>query len=236
MIGNGALGVAFLMGLTGSLHCAGMCGAIMWVMPFQFFSGNRKFLAIGLYHLARISVYAAMALAIYAFKDLFSPHFQQDISVILGCTLLLAGILSFLPGKALKLNMPWAGYVQRKLGSVIGQPDLFKIFIAGALNGLLPCGLVYMALSATLSLSTPIKAVAFIYAFGLGTLPLLIGITVLKNKVRIKTATMSRFAPVVIFAFGCLFILRGLNLGIPYLSPKVMVANHQIHSCCCHKK
>jgi len=234
MIG-GTLLAAFLMGLAGSLHCAGMCGAIMWIMPFQFFSGNLKFVAIALYHFARISMYAIMALLLYAFRDMFNPHIQQYVSVTLGCTLLIAGALSFLPGKLINVNVPWAGYIQRRLGSVIGKPDLFKITIAGGLNGLLPCGLVYMALSATLSLATPLAAVSFIYAFGLGTLPLLISVTLLKNKIRVKVAHISKFAPIIIFSFGCLFILRGLNLGIPYLSPHVEFVNHQIHSCC-HKQ
>lgn len=230
-----ALLVAILMGITGSLHCAGMCGAIMWIMPFQLFRGHRKIAAIAFYHFARVSMYAIMALVLYTFKGLFDPHIQQFISIVMGCVLLIAGILSFLPGKAVKMNVPWAGYFQKRLGAFIGQPDLVKITIAGGLNGLLPCGLVYMALSATLSLSTSLSAVGFMYAFGLGTLPMLIAITLLKSKIRSNVSHISKFVPIAIFSFGCLFLLRGLNLGIPYLSPKVEVVDHQIHSCC-HKK
>ncbi|MBC7552529.1 MAG: sulfite exporter TauE/SafE family protein [Taibaiella sp.] len=228
--------VAVLMGLAGSLHCAGMCGAIVWIMPFQSFSGITKLAAIALYHIARITVYALMALLLFTFRDMFNPHIQQFVSVFLGCLLLVAGILSFLPGqKIVKVKLPWAGYVQQKLGAVIGQPVLWKITMAGALNGLLPCGLVYMALSSTLSLGSPAAAVGFIYAFGLGTLPLLVSITLLKNQLHLRLANARRFAPILIFSFGCLFVLRGLNLGIPYLSPKVEIADHQIRSCC-HKK
>lgn len=52
------LTMAFIMGLTGSLHCAGMCGPIIWIMPFQVLNGFKKWLAIALYHIGRISVYA----------------------------------------------------------------------------------------------------------------------------------------------------------------------------------
>lgn len=231
-----ALLMALLMGLTGSLHCAGMCGAIIWIMPFQLFNGRKKIAAIALYHLARISVYVLMALTLYAFKDLFNARIQQYVSIALGCVLLTTGILSFLPGqKIIKTDMPWAGFVQRKLSTVIGQPVLWKITAAGALNGLLPCGLVYMALSATMSLGSPIAAAGFIYAFGLGTLPLLVSVTLLKNKINLRMAHVRKLVPVVIFSFGCLFLLRGLDLGIPYLSPKIQMVNHEIHSCC-HKK
>jgi sulfite exporter TauE/SafE len=229
--------VAILMGLAGSLHCAGMCGAIIWVMPFQFFSGGKKLVAVGLYHVARITVYATMAFVLYSFRDMFNPHIQQFISILLGSLLLFAGIISFLPGQQfVHINLPWSGYVQKRLSAVIGQPVLWKITMAGALNGLLPCGLVYMALSSTLSLSTPLAAIGFIYAFGLGTMPLLVGITLLKNKLHLRVAGARKFVPVVIFLFGGLFLLRGLNLGIPYLSPKVEIVNHKIIHSCCHRK
>ena len=72
--------MALVMGFTGSLHCAGMCGPIVWVMPFQQFAGPRKMLALALYHLGRISVYAALALVLFSFRGLFRPAVQQYIS------------------------------------------------------------------------------------------------------------------------------------------------------------
>ena len=59
------LTMALLMGLTGSLHCAGMCGPIIWVMPFQFISGFKKWMGIGLYHFGRITVYALLVLTLH---------------------------------------------------------------------------------------------------------------------------------------------------------------------------
>src|SRR5690606_17654537 len=87
--------MAYLMGLTGSLHCAGMCGPIIWVMPFRVLSGFSKWLGIFLYHVGRISVYAAMGAILHSFKSVFRPEWQQYISIVLGGTLLVAGILSF---------------------------------------------------------------------------------------------------------------------------------------------
>ena len=221
------------MGFTGSLHCAGMCGPIVWIMPFQLFNGAKKFLAIALYHIGRISVYAFLALVLHSFRNLFDPKIQQYISIVLGGILLLAGIVYFFSGHLSRFNMPWDSFVKKQLGNVIGKPGLSAITIAGMLNGLLPCGLVYMALSASITLNSASQAVGLIYFFGIGTMPMLVSITLLKNKVNFMRGTqIKKLAPVIVFSFGCLFVLRGLNLCIPYLRPKVEVVHNEIHSCC----
>ena len=229
--------MALLMGFTGSLHCAGMCGPIVWIMPFQAFTGFKKILALALYHFGRISVYAVLAVVLHSFRSLFDPKVQQYTSIILGGFLLVIGILSFVPNHTIKLKLPWAEYVKRELGRVIGRPGLGIMALAGILNGLLPCGLVYMALSASLTATTFFQAAAIMYVFGLGTLPMLVSITLLKTKLAfLRTNHIRKLVPVVVFCFGCLFIVRGMNLGIPYLSPKVVVEQHGIRSCCCHKR
>ncbi len=229
--------MALLMGFTGSLHCAGMCGPIVWIMPFQGFQGFKKFVALGLYHAGRISVYAALAIVVHSFRDIFDPKVQQYLSMFLGGILLVVGILSFVPNHVVKMKLPWAGYVKKRLGIIISRPGLSTLVTAGILNGLLPCGLVYMALSASLVASSAGQAAAMMYVFGLGTLPMLVSITLLKKRLSfLRTNHIRKFVPVVVFSFGCLFMLRGMNLGIPYLSPKVAVVGHEIKSCCCHKK
>ena len=225
--------MALLMGFTGSLHCAGMCGPIVWIMPFQAFKGAKKIGAIGLYHLGRIGVYASLAIILHSFRDLFDPKVQQYLSIVLGAILLVLGILSFLPNHRVNVKLPWAEYVKKQLGHLIGRPGLSTLALAGILNGLLPCGLVYMALSASLAATSTFQAAAMMYVFGAGTLPMLVSITLLKTKLSfLRTQHIRKLVPVVVFAFGCLFILRGMNLGIPYLSPKVVVEQHEIKACC----
>jgi hypothetical protein len=231
-----SLSMAFLMGLTGSLHCAGMCGPIIWVMPFQFLNGIKKIAGIVLYHVGRISVYALLALILHSFRNLFQPQIQQYVSIVLGALLLLAGLLSFMPAGNLKLRLPWADLSRKYLGKFMSQARLDTLFIAGILNGLLPCGLVYMALSATIALPATVQVISFVYAFGLGTMPMLVSISLLKSRIKfLQVKSVKKMVPVLVFAFGCLFVLRGMNLGIPYLSPKVLVTTTEIHSCCSHK-
>lgn len=230
------LTMALLMGLTGSLHCAGMCGPIIWVMPFQRLSGFKKWLGIGLYHFGRITVYALLGLVLYSFKSLFQPQVQQYISIVLGAMLLVLGILSFFPTR-FSVKLPWTGFVQNKLGAFMGHPSVFSLFVTGMLNGLLPCGLVYMALSATVMAPTVLNSMMLMYTFGLGTVPMMVALTVIKDRARIMHAVHFRkFVPVVMLLFGSLFVLRGMNLGIPYISPKVMVEQNEVKAQCCHKE
>lgn len=230
------LAMAFLMGITGGMHCAGMCGPIALIMPFRQMSGSRKIIGLGVYHFARISVYALMGALLYSFKSLFNPAWQQWVAVAAGSVLLIVGLASFLQGH-FRISFPWAGIVTRKLGAVMGSPSIVSLAVAGALNGLLPCGLVYMVLSASLTMMSAWSAVGMIYVFGIGTVPVLVIITLFAGKVPIHhMALVKRAAPLVVFVFGCVFILRGLNLGIPYLSPKVEMTNGTVYSSCCHKK
>lgn len=230
------LSMAFLMGLTGSLHCAGMCGPIIWVMPFQVLSGFKKWLGILLYHTGRVSTYALMGVVLFSFKSSFRPEWQQYISILLGGVLLIVGLLSFIPSSKFSIQLPWTGFVQKHLGKFMGNPNVGTLFITGVLNGLLPCGLVYMALSASMIAPTAINAIGLMYAFGLGTMPMLIALTVIKNKATfLSMNNFRKFVPIFMLLFGCLFVLRGMNLGIPYVSPKVVIEQQEIKAECCHK-
>ena len=231
------LTMALLMGLTGSLHCAGMCGPIIWVMPFQFISGFKKWMGIGLYHFGRITVYALLGLTLHSFKGLFNPVVQLYVSIILGIALLLAGILSFQSNQLLKIKMPWSDWAKERLGKLMSNISLATLLGAGALNGLLPCGLVYMALSTAVIVPDLFTAALAMYAFGLGTVPMLVGITIFKSRFNVQIFHKARkFVPFVMLGFGLLFVVRGMNLGIPYLSPKIEVSNHEVKVDCCHKK
>ena len=232
-----SISMALLMGFTGSLHCAGMCGPIVWVMPFQLLQGYKKWLGIGLYHLGRASVYALMGVVLFSFRDIFKPQVQQYVSIILGGSLLIAGIIAFFPNNKVQIALPWANFVKKQLGHFMGRPSLSSLIVTGALNGMLPCGLVYMALSASLNTSSNVQAALFMYAFGLGTMPMLVTLTVLKTRASfLRFNHVKKMVPLMMFAFGFIFMLRGMNLGIPYLSPKVAVEHNEIKASCCHKK
>lgn len=227
---------ALAMGLTGSLHCAGMCGPIIWVLPFSSFPSYKRWIAIGLYHTGRISMYAALGWLLYAFRALFHPQWQQYVSIAAGVVLLLAGLWSFFPGRLPAMRLPWMGLVQARLGKLLTRPSLHGLFLGGVLNGLLPCGLVYMALSLSVTAGSASAAILLMYTFGAGTLPMLVGITLLRRKLRFTSGVwIRRWVPLALFFFGSLLVVRGMNLGIPYLSPRISMEQHTLKASCCHK-
>lgn len=95
-----------------------------------------------------------------------------------------------------------------------------RMFILGSLNGLLPCGMVYLAILTAATLDQLLDGSLFMIFFGIGTVPAMMlssmaGLWVGKE-IRLK---FRRAIPVMVGVVGLVLILRGLNLGIPYLSP-----------------
>lgn len=78
-----------------------------------------------------------------------------------------------------------------------------------------------MALTASLAAGGIWQGASFMALFGLGTLPFMFAVVLLGNLMttafRIK---ILKFVPVLMIVLGGLFILRGLEIGIPYISPK----------------
>lgn len=100
----------------------------------------------------------------------------------------------------------------------------FRLVAFGAINGLLPCGMVYVALlNALLADSLGASFLAMI-AFGVGTLPVMIFIPFMSNKIGVETRKkLNRSIPYVLTVVGLMIALRGMNLGIPFVSPRISV-------------
>ena len=127
-----------------------------------------------------------------------------------------------------------------KLRSAIGQLFFKKnnssLFSIGLLNGLLPCGLVYMAAAGAVATGNIISSIFFMAFFGLGTLPVMWSVAFFGNFISINIRQSIRKAyPYMMMLMACLLILRGLGLGIPYVSPEVAQQKEKVVSGCCHK-
>ena len=113
--------------------------------------------------------------------------------------------------------------ISKLMGKLFGLP-LWGLF-AGILNGLIPCGMVYLALATALNSATIEGGATFMFLFGLGTTPLMLMISLggvyLKRYIKFDTR---RLIPYFMLFIGVLFILRSADLGIPFLSPNN--ANH----------
>ena len=208
---------AFALGLLGSLHCFLMCGPLVAAASLR--GSNSRFKAALIYQLGRISVYAILGffvgIAGYGFS-LIGLH--QYLAIIVGCTLIFLALQRlFIFPKMFQLKSAvithWIIRLKNKLRVNSG-------FWMGVINGFLPCGLVYIALSGALVYETPQKSFIYMAVFGLGTCPVMVGCYLFpKLNLGSKISFLDKLFPIAIFIMGLWILSRGLGVGIPYMSP-----------------
>lgn len=221
---------AFVTGLAGSLHCVGMCGPIALAlpvggMPLRQATGMRV-----LYNAGRISAYALLGLLFGTFgKGLFVAGMQQKVSILAGVLLLLM----LIPAKFWHF-LSFRGITSRlkmQLSRRLRQRSAFNFVMLGFFNGLLPCGFVYLGLAGALATATPLEGAAYMALFGLGTAPAMFGISTIATWASMRLRNwVTHWMPAFGLILAFIFILRGLNLGVPYLSPH-FEKQHEIPLC-----
>lgn len=232
----------FIFGLVGSFHCVGMCGPIAMALPFVGSSGWRYYAGRLLYNSGRIVTYATLgALAGALGESLQLAGLQQTVSIVSGVLILLLLVLpATLKGKYAGMLgtdklMAW---VRQKLGFYFQKNSLGSLFMVGLLNGLLPCGFVYIALAGAISAPSVGGAILYMALFGLGTFPLMFLVSLSGKLISLRMRSLfNRAVPYIGMSLAILFIMRGLGLGIPYLSPKVTeTAQHETKITCCKSR
>ncbi|MCX6249386.1 MAG: sulfite exporter TauE/SafE family protein [Bacteroidetes bacterium] len=227
---------ALTIGFFGSFHCIGMCGPIALALPLKGGSGGARFLTALLYNLGRILTYFILGLVFGLIgSGLNLWGFQRWVSIILGAVMIIGVLFPFLVRSSdleSGIDRLLSGF-KSFFARFFGYRSTFSALIIGLLNGFLPCGLVYIALAGALVSSTPVEGGTCMLFFGLGTIPALLAVTFAGNLFGMKFRNrIKKLIPILIIAIGVLFILRGLNLGIPYLSPEM---NPELHRpACCH--
>jgi sulfite exporter TauE/SafE len=219
---------ALILGLLGSLHCVGMCGPIAFMLPVDRSNSFKKVSQVGIYHFGRLLAYSIIGLVFgLVGKSLYIFGIQQQLSIIIGILMI---VIVILPHKTIgKYNLSKPLYkviskVKSGLGKALKKKTADTFLTIGFLNGFLPCGLVYMAVFGAIATGSLVEGSLYMVLFGLGTIPLMTTAIYLGKflnstiKQRIQKAI-----PVFIVIIGALFILRGLGLGIPYLSPAPIV-------------
>lgn len=240
--------VAFMIGIVGSFHCVGMCGPLALSLPLSNNSFAAKFSGAFIYNAGRIVTYSAFGL-LFGLVGQTAALFniQQWLSIATGALILLFIIMP----KKYKMQSTASGYttvfftrIRTELGRLFSQKSNSSLFVIGLLNGLLPCGLVYMAAAGAIAAGNVWNSALFMAAFGLGTLPVMWSVAFFGNYVGVSFRQKIRKAyPYMMTLMACLLILRGMGLGIPYVSPKMDVAKKEVHGCCakpavieCHAK
>lgn len=215
---------AFFLGLVSSLHCVGMCGPFVLMLPFSRSNPSRKVLQLLSYHAGRIASYAVLGLLFgLAGKGLYLAGLQQRLSLLLGLVMLGLVLLPF-GWRALERSMlPAFGMlsgIRTKAVARLQKGSLPLFLVFGMLNGLLPCAMVYAALFGATAMADPVSGMLFMVAFGLGIVPLLSAVGYLDRFLQPSIRKRLRYAmPVATAVVAVLLILRGLGLGIAHLSP-----------------
>jgi sulfite exporter TauE/SafE len=228
---------AISLGFLGSFHCIGMCGPIAMSIPVKrtfFFSIITGAL---IYNAGRIITYACLGLLFGILGKGFTlAGWQSFLSIGLGIGILL---LLFIPNLSLVpvrvgFFVGWIGRLKLEIRRLFGMHTLRSLFIIGMLNGLLPCGLVYLGIIGAVATGDALKGTFFMVGFGIGTLPAMLSMTFIRDYISVRFRNrIKKMVPVVITAMAVLLILRGMNLGIPYVSPSATVtAGIKCHACC----
>lgn len=218
---------ALLLGLGGSLHCLGMCGPIAFTLSIDKRYRNKLLIQNLLYQTGRVITYTILGV----FAGIIGQGFnviglQGKISIITGILLILSVVFSLEKIQTTAYFKPFQSFVNQlksKLTHYIQRSNYSSFVIIGLLNGLLPCGMVYTALTASVAAGSVSNASFFMFLFGLGTIPLMFIAVLIGNYAGMNWRhKIEQLLPFIVIIVGILFILRGLNLGIPFISPALM--------------
>jgi len=218
------LGTAIVFGFLGSLHCLGMCAPLIWAVPQQEKTRTTWWQNRFLYNTGRALTYAALG-AVFGLlgESLSLAGWQQKISIVTGILILIFLLSSkgVVPNQfQFKPLQKMIGVVRKKIGLMLQSSGSSAHFKLGLFNGFLPCGLVYMALLASISMGSILGGALYMLVFGLGTFPMMLAAAFFGSQLKtIKPVFFTRLVPTFVAIIAILLIIRGLGLGVPYLSP-----------------
>jgi hypothetical protein len=215
---------AFALGLMGSIHCAGMCGPIAIALPLHGNTMPQKIFGSTLYNVGRTITYGIMG-AIFGLlgQGIEMIGIQQKISIIMGALMIISVLFPSIFRNKYRMDkslFPFIQKIKTSLAKMFFIRSYSSLFFIGLLNGLLPCGLVYMAIAGAIGTGNVVLGTFYMILFGLGTIPMMLGISLAGNFLSLAIRKkINQLIPVLIVIVGIFFILRGLSLGIPFLSP-----------------
>ena len=191
-----------------------------------------------LYHLGRIFSYALIG-ALFGLlgKGFYFFGLQQHLSIAVGLVMIASTLSPKLFSK-FSITQPilrFTNKVKSALGKSLKRKESSTFFTIGFLNGLLPCGLVYIAMIASLTSTTVLGGILYMALFGLGTVPLMSAVVLLGNLTNyVNRQKIQKIIPYVVVLVGFVFVLRGLGLGIPYISPEPVMVDMVEATQSCH--
>lgn len=229
------------IGIVGSLHCIGMCGPIVVALPLKNQNTFTKILGAVLYNSGRVLTYGILGTLFGLLgKGIHMAGFQQWASIILGFAMIISVLFPIVFREKITVGNLLTGMAARLIGrlkKLFASRSYHSLLLIGLFNGLLPCGLVYVAIAGAINTGAIVQGSLYMVLFGIGTIPLLLVAALASDAIgqRIRFR-MQRAVPYFVFFLGVLFILRGMSLGIPFISPtsEKLAPKHIVEkgSCC----
>jgi sulfite exporter TauE/SafE len=231
---------AVTIGLMGSLHCVGMCGPIAMAVPLSNESKGYRFLGSFNYLFGKALTYSLLGLFSGAFARMIElTGFQRYMSLFTGLLILLIFILQRFGNGTFgleRLNYQWVALLKQQFNKFLNEKNLVSAFLIGLVNGVLPCGLVYIALAGAVGAGGWWQSMLYMFLFGVATMPLMFVLMIFKSKLSLSFKGLFQKAiPAFTVILAVLLIVRGLNIGIPYFSPKVNIVKEKTSIECCSK-
>jgi sulfite exporter TauE/SafE len=213
----------FMLGLFSSAHCVGMCGPLALALPVKHLPTAERRLSMALFYGGRIVMYIVVG-TLFALlgRTFYLAGLQQWLSIISGVMVLVFSAQYFLKktNRLPAFMQKFHNGLNLFMAKQFKKPTLKSFLMLGFANGLLPCGMVYIAVALALTTKTIFNGALLMGMFGIGTLPALILLGYAGSFVSLPVRNYIRkITPVFMLLIGLLLILRGMNLGIPYISP-----------------
>lgn len=231
-MGIGWIITAFVLGLGGSLHCLGMCGPLILMMPFKSGENSSTALNLTVYFVSKSVLYGVIGLVIGLFglgiRGIMGQYLLSLVagSFILGVT--LWPVLNRWLALPSKLHLKMVDWYNR----LNTRPRWYYFIVLGVFNALLPCVMIWVAAGASAVTADPVKGFLFMSIFGLGTAPALIAAflsqSIIKRKLRLG---LQRTSKIIAFVLGIVLLMRGLNLNIPHSHSPVMNQVSKLITC-----
>ncbi len=203
---------ALFTGLAGSLHCVGMCGPLTMALPVGRLPLAQRKLGVGLYHGARLLAYAGLGGVVGSVGQGFLlVGLQRPLALGAGMLLLVWLLLRRYADK-LPTALP-GRWISRSMGRFLREPSLRAFAGLGFLNGLLPCGSVYLALIGALTTPSPMAGSGYMLVFGLGTLPAMLSVRLLVSRLPVRwRQRLAGNLPLITLLLALLLLVRGASL------------------------
>ncbi len=205
----------FIFGLTGSLHCVGMCSPLMSMACFRPVFGD-MFKIQSLYHLGRILTYSILGAVIGFIGSLsFALGFQIYASIVFAVLLMIYSLF-----KIFNLNLPFVqsstfGF-SKFYNVLLKKNNSYTTFALGMLNGILPCGLVYGAMAMAFLNHGILEGMFSMVFFGLGTLPILLLVTFGVKVKGLKSLLINtRLQYQILLLSSAYIIYKSVNIQMP---------------------